>query len=244
MQKIVYRKAPIQRAPKPNRLAHIIPFMMIAIGSATIGAIIGPIIVYFAVISPQLNAGRNMLSALPSAANSQILGANSFSPVVYQQLDYTKPENWFPEAGYPSQNVSKITSYNLSIPKIKIDNMTVIIGGTDLSKSLIHYPGTANPGELGAPVIFGHSILRQFYNPKNYMSIFSTIMTLEYGDEILIKFDGVNYRYKVVDKIEVKPEDIQILEQKYNGRYLKLVTCVPEGTYLRRGVVIAELTEN
>ena len=66
-------------------------------------------------------------------------------------------------------------------------------------------------------------------------------MTLEYGDEILIKFDGVNYRYKVVDKIEVKPEDIQILEQKYNGRYLKLVTCVPEGTYLRRGVVIAEL---
>ena len=241
MQKIVYRKAPIQPAPAPNRLTHIIPFMMIAIGSATIGAIIGPIIGYFAIISPRLNSGRNMISPLPSTANFQVLGTQNFSPAVYQQLDYTKPENWFPEAGYPSQNISKITSYSLSIPKIKIDNMTVIIGGTDLAKSLIHYPGTASPGELGAPVIFGHSILRQFYNPKNYMSIFSTIMTLEYGDEILIKFDGVNYRYKVVDKIEVKPEDIQILEQKYNGRYLKLVTCVPEGTYLRRGVVIAEL---
>lgn len=241
MQKIVYRKAPIQPVPQPNRLAKIIPFIMIAIGSATIGAVVGPIIVYFAVISPRLNSGRNMISALPSATNLQVLGANNFSPSVYQQLDYTKPENWFPEAGYPNQNISKITSYSISIPKIRIDNMTVTIGGTDLSKTLIHYPGTANPGELGAPVIFGHSILRQFYNPKNYISIFSTIMTLEYGDEILVKFDGVNYRYKVVDKIEVKPEDIQILEQKYNGRYLKLVTCVPEGTYLRRGVVIAEL---
>jgi len=214
---------------------------MIIIGSAAVGAVIGPIIVYFIVISPRLNLGRNMISPLPSSENFQVLGTKKFSPAVYQQLDYTKPENWFPEAGYPSQNVSKITSYNLSIPKIRIDNASVAVGGTDLSKSLIQYPGTANPGETGAPVIFGHSILRQFYNPKNYISIFSTIMTLEYGDEILIKFDGVNYRYKVVDKIEVKPEDIQILEQKYNGRYLKLVTCVPEGTYLRRGVVIAEL---
>lgn len=242
MQKIVYRKAPIQPAPEPNRQVKIIPLIMIAIGSTTIGAVVGPIIAYFTVISPRLNSGRNMISPLPSAANFQILGAKNFSPAVYQQLDYTKPENWFPEAGYPSQNVSKITGYNLSIPKIRIDNATVAVGGTDLSKSLIQYPGTANPGETGAPVIFGHSILRQFYNPKNYMSVFSTIMTLEYGDEILIKFDGVNYRYKVVDKIEVKPEDIQILEQKYNGRYLKLVTCVPEGTYLRRGVIIAELT--
>jgi len=241
MLKIVYRKAPIQRASEPNRLAHIIPFMLIAIGSATIGAVIGPIIGYFAIISPRLNSSRGMISPLPLTANFQVLGANNFSPAVYQRLDYTKPENWFPEAEYPSQSVSKISSYNLSIPKIEIDNAGVEIGGTDLAKSLIHYPGTAFPGELGTSVIFGHSILRQFYNPKNYRSIFSTIMTLEYGDEILVKFDAVNYRYKVVDKIEVKPEDIQILEQKYNGRYLKLVTCVPEGTYLRRGVVIAEL---
>ncbi|MBI5356287.1 sortase [Candidatus Collierbacteria bacterium] len=241
MQKLIYKKAPIGRAVSSKKLSQTISIVMVISGAMMVGAVIGPIIGYFAIISPQLNSGRNMLSALPSTTNSQILGSNNFTPAVYRQLDYTKPENWFPEAGYPSQNISKITSYNISVPKIRIDNMTVIIGGTDLSKSLIQYPGTANPGELGAPVIFGHSILRQFYNPKNYMSIFSTIMTLEYGDEIKIKFDGINYVYKVVDKIEVKPEDVQILEQKYNGRYLKLVTCVPEGTYLRRGVVIAEL---
>jgi sortase A len=241
MQKIIYKKAPVGRIASPRKLVKTLSMIMVIIGAMTVGAVIGPIVGYFAVISPQLNAGRNMLSALPSATNSQILGTNSFSPAVYQQLDYTKPENWFPDAGYPSQNISKITSYSISIPKIRIDSMTVTIGGTDLSKSLIQYPGTASPGELGAPVIFGHSILRQFYNPKNYMSIFSTIMTLTPGDEINIRYDGVAYNYRVIDKIEVKPEDVQILEQKYNGRYLKLVTCVPEGTYLRRGVVIAEL---
>ncbi|MEK7111609.1 MAG: sortase [Patescibacteria group bacterium] len=242
MQKIIYKKAPSGRIAQSGRLAKIISMTMIILGAMTVGGVIGPIIGYFAVVSPQLNSGRNLVSPLPSANNFQVLGANNFSPAVYQQLDYIKPENWFPNAGYPSQNISKITSYSISIPKIRIDSMTVIIGGTDLSKSLIHYPGTANPGGLGAPVIFGHSILRQFYNPKSYISIFSTIMTLAPGDEIKIRYDGVAYNYRVIDKIEVKPEDIQILEQKYNGRYLKLVTCVPEGTYLRRGVVIAELT--
>lgn len=241
MKKIIYRKAPAGRIEQSGKLAKAASMVMIILGAMTIGGVIGPIIGYFTIVSPRLNSGRNLISPLPSATGFQVLGTNSFSPSVYQQLDYTKPENWFPEAGYPNQNISKITSYSISIPKIRIDNMTVTIGGTDLSKTLIQYPGTANPGELGAPVIFGHSILRQFYNPKNYISIFSTIMTLSPGDEINIRFDGVAYAYRVIDKIEVKPEDIQILEQKYNGRYLKLVTCVPEGTYLRRGVVIAEL---
>lgn len=241
MQKIIYKKAPASRVTQSGRLAKAISMAMVVLGSMAIGGVIGPIIGYFAIVSPQLNSGRNLISPLPSAAGFQVLGANNFSPSVYQQLDYTKPENWFPDAGYPSQNISKITSYSISIPEIRIDNMTVTVGGTDLSKSLIQYPGTANPGGLGAPVIFGHSILRQFYNPKSYMSIFSTIMTLAPGDEIKIRYDGVAYNYRVIDKIEVKPEDVQILEQKYNGRYLKLVTCVPEGTYLRRGVVIAEL---
>jgi len=45
----------------------------------------------------------------------------------------------------------------------------------------------------------------------------------------------------VTDKTDVKPEDTYILAQQYDNRKLKLVTCVPEGTYLRRGVITAEL---
>ena len=68
-------------------------------------------------------------------------------------------------------------------------------------------------------------------------------MTLDTGDEIFVDFDGITYKYVVKDKLEIKPEDIFILQQRYNNRELKLITCVPEGTYLRRGVIVAQLVD-
>lgn len=68
-------------------------------------------------------------------------------------------------------------------------------------------------------------------------------MTLKAGDEIFVTYDGVKYRYLVQEKTEVQPEDVYILTQHYDVRQLKLVTCTPEGTYLRRGVVTAQLVQ-
>lgn len=239
----VYRKAPPVEV-RPRRQLPMIPVIFMVLGSLVIGSVAGPVASYFLFVSPSLGKNNSLISPLPKSSpvvlSSQVKAAAA-APKVFDELDYTNPANWFPNAGYPKISNSKITHYNLSIPKLGIKDAIVEIGGNDLEKSLIHYPGTANPGELGAPVVFGHSILRQFYNPKNYKSIFSTIMTLKNGDDIEIYYDGVKYLYRVVNKIEVKPEDVQILEQQFNGKYLKLVTCVPEGTYLRRGVVIAEL---
>jgi sortase (surface protein transpeptidase) len=45
----------------------------------------------------------------------------------------------------------------------------------------------------------------------------------------------------VQEKTEDKPTDVYILNQQYDAARLKLVTCTPEGTYLRRGVVTAQL---
>ncbi len=50
--------------------------------------------------------------------------------------------------------------------------------------------------------------------------------------------------YGVKEKTEVKPTDLFILDQDKSVRELKLVTCTPEGTTLRRGVVTAVLDEN
>jgi sortase A len=104
------------------------------------------------------------------------------------------------------------------------------------------YPGTANPGQPGNTVLFGHSVLPQFFNPKNYLTIFSTLPTLKDGDEILVNFDGVNYRYLVEEMVEVSPEDTSVLEQRYDDSYITLITCVPPGTYLRRLIVRGRLT--
>jgi sortase A len=156
-------------------------------------------------------------------------------------VDYSRPETWFPTAPSLPPKPSKITHYTLSIPKLKIDQAVVQIGGEDLMKSLVQYPGTALPGQYGKTVIFGHSVLPQFFNPKNYKTIFSTLPTLEQGDEIFIDFDGISYRYQVINLEEVSPEDATVLEQHYDSEYLSLITCAPPGTFLRRLVVTAKL---
>ena len=69
------------------------------------------------------------------------------------------------------------------------------------------------------------------------------IYKLKIGDEIWVDFDRVSYRYLVEEMYEVKPTDLSVLEQRFDGRYLTLVTCSPPGTYLRRLVIKARVVD-
>jgi|SRR3990170_6366510 len=164
-----------------------------------------------------------------------------------ENFDYTKASNWFPEALPEKKIVSeRISYYTISIPRLGIEDATVAIGGEDLKESLIQFPQTALPGKVGNTVIFGHSILPQFYNPKNYLAIFSTLDSLRPNDEIFVSYDGINYKYIVETKFEVKPTDIQILEQNSSYPSISLVTCTPPGDPRKpkRLVVKAKLVPN
>lgn len=165
------------------------------------------------------------------------------SPVNSYYADYSKPNDWFPSAPKLPPTSSKITHYKISISKLKIFDAVVEIAGESLEKSLIQFQGTTLPGQYGNTVIFGHSVLPQFFNPQNYKTIFSTLPTLDKGDEILVDFDGITYRYMVISMTEVSPQDISVLEQRYDDRYLSLVTCVPPGTYWKRLIVRAKLVD-
>ena len=249
--------------PKSIRVgAFILPVLFLSIGLYLVGSAVVPIlsayvgdgdsqVAQLAAPIPQEHVMDVTPLVITKPAN--ILGSQSTEvEIVDEELDYTNLSNWFAGGALPQlqseQQQNAIAEYILDIPKLGIENAVVAVGGTDLNNSLIAYQGTALPGEPGAPVIFGHSVLRQFYNPsiknpRRYNSIFSTIMTLKNGDEIYVTADGVKYTYVVNNKTEVKPTDVYILTQKYDARQLKLVTCTPEGTYLRRGVVTAQLVE-
>ncbi|NOY15257.1 MAG: sortase [bacterium] len=152
--------------------------------------------------------------------------------------------NWFPNGMPKLPEKSYATNvYTISIPKLKIKDAKVIIGGEDLTKSLIHYKGTSVPGDLGQAVLFGHSNLPQFYSPNNYKTIFTRLPELEVGDRIQIKYDGVSYDFQIVTLRVVKPDDFSVLEQYYNYRGIRLITCVPPGTTWERLVVEARLIE-
>lgn len=161
----------------------------------------------------------------------------------FGNTDYTQASNWFADENKEEVVSENVDYYTISIPKLRIESATVAIGGEDLSESLIHYAGTTVPGKIGNSVIFGHSILPTYYDPSNYLAIFSTLPTLEKGDEIYIDYDGIFYEYLVESMFEVKPKDIQIMEQPSGASYLTLVTCTPPGHPLKpkRLVVRAKL---
>ena len=239
------------------RLKSLLPTILTTVGASLLISVGYPILAYelktglrvrreriLAPVSESVLAdAKGLLN--PSAADRpiepQVLAQTPTGTAV---VDYSQLTSWFNFSRPQSVlSPSTITHYNLSIPKLRIKDALVTIGGDDLDKSLIHYGGTANPGEAGSPVIFGHSVLPQFYSPNSYRSIFSLLPSLKTGDEILINFDGITYKYAIYDYYEVLPSEVDILEQHYNRKDLTMVTCVPPGTYWRRGIVKAKLVE-
>ena len=233
-------KKVIKNKPMSVKKKKGIALIMFSIGSFLLLSALVPI------VSFSLKHSRNLNQIISPLSNSFY---NQDTILGQADADYTHIQNWFVDKSKDLDNLgSSITStnpqnYSISIPKLKIDNAQVVIGGEDLKKSLIHYPNTALPGQLGSGVIFGHSVLPQFFNPKSYITIFSTLFKLNQGDEIYVNYDNVNYRYIVEQMYEVTPSDLTVLEQRFDGRFLTVITCSPPGTYLRRLVIKARIVD-
>lgn len=227
-----------KKAISPLRRKIFASFFLVS-GLLLFLSVVFPIVQFQLEYSTKFNQILNPLSNQFYNQNGSVLGDLN--------TDYTELSNWFvndSEVVSSSSPSSLITTYYVSIPKLKIEQAAVIFGSTDLKKSLIQYPKTALPGQFGSPVIFGHSVLPQFFNPKSYITIFSTLHKLNQGDEIYIDYDHIRYKYVVEEMYEVQPTDLSVLEQRFDGRYLTLVTCSPPGTYLRRLVIKAQITDN
>ena len=235
----VYHKASLDTFRDSLKPFHIqvLPTLISVAGLLLIAFVIWPIVSY------ELQINSSQLNNKQSGLISPVVGTSQQSPKpkVVGVYDYTKPQNWFPHDRSKSSSSLDSREYQLAIPKLKIDQARVIIGGENLNEGLVHYPDTALPGELGSPVIFGHSILPQFYDPNNYLAIFSLLPKLENGDEIFLNYDNIVYTYQVIEKQEVFPDDLWVLRQKYDSKNLKLITCVPPGLKTRRLVVTAKL---
>ena len=206
--------------------------------AAMISGISGLVIligVMYPIVSYNATYGRNFSELISPLADPRARIFGSVEGITDEEItnssnDFTQASNWFVGGAKSTdfQN-SKIGHYTISIPKLRIENAVVAIAGEDLNHSLIQYPGTALPGRPGNSVIFGHSILPIFYNPKKYIAIFSLLPTLKKGDEISVNYDGIAYKYIVETMFEVGPTDIQVLDQDSSDSFITLVTCTPSG---------------
>ncbi|MDP3724398.1 MAG: sortase [bacterium] len=135
-------------------------------------------------------------------------------------------------------------TFTLDVPSLGLKDAVVGTNSQEFEKNLGHFPGTGLPGERGNVFISGHSVLPQFFNPKDYKTIFSTLPSIKLGEEISLTMNGLRYTYTVVKKIVVDPNDISVLlPPDPTGRFVSLMTCVPPGLNLKRLVVIGRLTE-
>ncbi|OGM77117.1 hypothetical protein A2188_00825 [Candidatus Woesebacteria bacterium RIFOXYA1_FULL_43_9] len=185
------------------------------------GGVVLLTMVFYPLLSYKLTANRKFPTLLSPV--------DSITTTNTGEVDYTKASNWFVGDTSAKFDESNISYYTMSVPKLGIKSASVAIGGEDLTKYLIQYPGTALPGKRGNVAIFGHSTLPSFYDPEEYISIFSTLSQLDTGDDIKLYYDGIEYTYRVENLIEVSPTDIQILEQNVSDSFLSLITCTPPG---------------
>ncbi|MDD4628906.1 MAG: sortase [Candidatus Peribacteraceae bacterium] len=108
-----------------------------------------------------------------------------------------------------------------------------------LQEGVVHYPGTAKPGQAGNFFVTGHSSYYPWAVGK-YKTVFARLSELNGGDEYWVYYNGDKHRYTVLDKKEVKPSNVDVLDQPTGKRLGTLMTCTPVGTTLRRLIITSE----
>lgn len=225
----------------PKKAKKIVGVVIIGLGVLTLLYFFFPILLYqviFGFSNQKINA--------PIPKYAMVTNENTFASLITQGItslttDFTDARNW-----YPNLQVSEskpASKYLLSIPSLKIADAEVSTVDYDLSRHLIQYAGTSLPGENGTSVIFGHSTLPQWFDPKNYKTIFATLHKIKNGDKIIADVNGVKYTYKVFSISVTTPEDTNMFEQSFDHSYITIITCTPPGTIWKRLIVRANLEE-
>ena len=146
-----------------------------------------------------------------------------------------------------SQKDTLPDKFYLTIPKLKIYDAAVKVNDESLNpdKMLGHYFGTALPGESNNSFIYGHASLEEYFDPKNFKTIFSTLPKLTAGDTFSIKYKNKQYKYVVTMKKTLEPEDVNPYKNYYpetpNVSTVTLMTCVPPGRKDFRLIVVGSL---
>lgn len=108
----------------------------------------------------------------------------------------------------------------ITIPKINLE--AAICQGIEIENlkyAVGHFPGTPLPEKKGNFCIAGH-------RSYTYGEFFNRLDELETGDEIIVKTETNQYKYKVYEKKVVEPFEISVLDNTKSS-IITLVTCTP-----------------
>lgn len=145
-----------------------------------------------------------------------------------------------------ASNMVELNTLDISIPAIAASSNVIL--NVDpfnqdeylnaLKHGVAHARGTGLPGEGKRIYLFAHSTNSPL-NFSEFNAVFYQLRYLKEGDEILVLFNGQEYKYQVYQKIIVDATNTSWLKNSSEGEELVLQTCDPPGTTLRRLLIIA-----
>lgn len=165
--------------------------------------------------------------------------AGEYKPIL--NMNITPPDNRLiiPKIGRNVPIINDVPIYHL-----RNENWTEL--ENDIQRALrdgvVHYPGTAMPGDIGNTVITGHSSY-YFWDPGRYKTVFALLNELNIDDDIYLYYNQKRYHYQVIYKEVIASTNTSILRQG-NDKLLTLITCYPLGTDASRLIVQAKLVED
>lgn len=136
-----------------------------------------------------------------------------------------------------------VDNNRLVIPKIKV-NVPIVWNSTldkildDLHNGVVHYDGTALPGENGNVFIAGHSS-NYWWDKGKFNQIFALLDQVSIGDRIYINYNNQPFVYQAESIKIVNPNQIEVLNPTDHS-VLTLMTCTPVGTTISRLIVQAK----
>ncbi len=151
---------------------------------------------------------------------------------------YSLSEGVLPETGFAPHSAkalslaplvaeSSLGDVQISIPEIGLQTEIVSVQRAAnswdvswLTTSVGHLAGTAYPTHVGNSVLAGHVNL-----PDGSNGPFAAIDQLQWGDEIILQLDGVDFVYEVRAIYTIHPRNLDILEKSDGYAWLTLITC-------------------
>ncbi len=147
----------------------------------------------------------------------------------------------------PSDNRVVIGKIGKNVPVVTVSDTKLIDGDyaglekdiqASLLKGIVHYPGTANPGETGNAFFTGHSS-NYVWIKGDYNNVFALLNEIVVGDKVTVYWEGQKYIYQAYDIKVVSPSETWVLQQSGNEypSIMTLMTCTPVGTSLNRLII-------
>lgn len=197
------------------------PFIGIFVMLAILGLLNAQVIAAYAHIwtQPEVTATVQATKAVAHDSEQRSRPAESDEPIVMM----------------PSAGITAPVVYGMdSIAEVDVQKA--------LEQGVLHFGGSALPGERGNAVFIGHSS-GQPWAPGDYKFVFTMLQRLQAGDTVELAHEGELYQYEVTETMIVEPTDVSVLDET-NDATATFITCWPVGLNAQRMVVKTKLVSH